>query len=370
MEELQRTKTALAAAIQDKEGMAKNHRSKEPLKQDEDLSQQQKDILIVTEEKSVAKATNEVKRDLTNVEQKREDVADTHMMEQKEQTGQEQVTSKSSIEMATTTPEKTSSSKPLPHRVVSANIPTGKKPVTQKQFASPPKHATPRSMANLQSEFQQAGVEIEDVFDSDENLNTFSELPREEAECASTTSLEDSLLGSESFISLDNFNKDMGSQKQKSSRVGSTKERDHKHSQESEGHVKEHKSLQEGGAQPKEPLVTAPAASLASQALGEVHQEPAASPSTGILQTSETSNVVEPSSSDFDDVKNKGVDSSVDASAAKKPDVSSVQEKALSGDDSSESDSSDDEDVVISKGDNVCVSVSVCVCVCVCSICM
>ena len=370
MEELDRTKTALAATIQEKEGIAANYRSKETLKQDEELSQQQKDLLTVTEEKSVAKTTNEVKKDLTKLEQQGEE-ADVCTMEHTEQTGKEQaeqVTSKSSIE--TSTPEKISSSKLPPHRVVSANIPTGKKPATQKQFTSPPKHTTPRSMANLQSEFQQAGVEIDDVFDSDENLNTFSELPREEAECTSATSLEDSLLGSESFLSLDNYNKDIGSQKQKSSKVGSAKEKDRKHSQENEAHVKEHKLLQEGGSQPKEPMVIATAASLTSQTVGEVHQKPAASPSTGILQISETINVVEPSSSNFDVVKNKGVDSSVDTNTAKKSDALSVQEKASSGDDSSESDSSDDEDVVISKGVNVCVSVYACVCVCVRIVCL
>ena len=373
MEELGRTKTALAAVTQEKENMAENSRSKDTPKEEVELLQLQNDMVIVKEEKSDVKVSDKVK-ELTKSEQHKEE--DIHLLEQKEQTGQEQVTSENSKPSnETPSPEKVAI-KPFPRRT-SPSIPIGKKPATHKQLmshTSPPKHATPRAMANLQSEFQQAGFEIEDGYDSDDNPNTFSELPRgDEAECVSTTSLEDSLLGSESFVSLDNYNKEVGSQKQKPSRVGSAKERDRKHSQESEAHLKERKSSQEGESRLKEPQATATAVTLTSQMQEEMLHKPIANPATGISQASETSNssnTVEPvplstPSLNFDVIVNKEAGSLVDTGAAKKSVVLSEQKKPLNMEDdsSSESDSSDDDDIVIAKGDNVC---SVCMCVCKC----
>ena len=366
MEELERTKTALAAATQEKENMAEN--SKDIPKEEVELLQQQNDMEIVKEDMEIVKEEeNDIKvsdeeKELTKSEHKEEQ--GVHLLEQKEQTGQEQVTSENSKPSnETPSPEKVAS-KLFPQRA-SPSIPIGKKPAAHKQLTShtsPPKHATPRATANLQSEFQQAGFEIEDGYDSDDNLNTFSELPRgDEAECISTTSLEDSLLGSESFVSLDNYNKEVGSQKQKTSRVGSAKERDRRQSQESEAHLKERKSLQEGESRLKEPQATA----TSQMQTEEMLQKPVANPAMGISQASETSsssNTVVPlplstPSSDFDVTVSKEPGSSVDTDAAKKSVVLSEQKKPLSMEDdsSSESDSSDDDDdVVITKGDNVC----------------
>ena len=242
-------------------------------------------------------------------------------------------------------------------------------------YASPPKHMMPKSLTNLQSEFQQAGYEIEDGFDSDENPNTFSELPR--GDDGSTGSLDDSLKGSESFVSLDNY-KEFGSLKQ---RVGSAKERDRKYSQESETHLKERKSSQENEAWLKEPQTVTAAVPLSSQVhKEEVLQKPAANLATEISQASETShpsNTIEPltlsSSSVVTDVtKDKGVGGLVEATATKESGVLTEQRKPFSNvdddddddDDSSESESSDD-DVVIKKGDKCVVCVCVCTCVCV-----
>ena len=385
-EELERTKSALTVAIQEKETNAENAQRKEVVKQQEEI--QEKDTEFVSKERSDTKPLEEEKK-LTKSDQHKEDI---QLLEQhKEQAVQEQIkqvvndNTKALVE--TTSPEKaTPTSKPVPSRS-SANIAIGKKPTTSKHmsYASPPKHMMPKSLTNLQSEFQQAGYEIEDGFDSDENPNTFSELPR--GDDGSTGSLDDSLKGSESFVSLDNY-KEFGSLKQ---RVGSAKERDRKYSQESETHLKERKSSQENEAWLKEPQTVTAAVPLSSQVhKEEVLQKPAANLATEISQASETShpsNTIEPqalsSSSVVTDVtKDKGVGGLVGATAIKESGVLTEQRKPFSNvdddddddDDSSENESSDD-DVVIKKGDKcvcvracmrVCVHVCVCLCVCVC----
>ena len=343
--------------------MVENTGSKEEAKQN--------DIVIVNEEKSDTQPSGEIK-DSSKLEQHK--LGDVQLLKQKEQVAQEQTeqatteNSKPSIETAA--PEK-STSKPIPHRA-SANIPIGKKPATQKQLTSPPKHMTPKSTANLQSEFRQAGFEIDDGFDSDDN-QTFSELRRDEA---STTSLDDSLKGSESFVSLDNY-KEVGSQKQKSSRVGSAKERDRKHSQESETQLKEQrKSSQDYEARLKESSSVAAAAVQRE----EVIQKPTASLATEILQASETGNsssTVEPSpllasNGDFDSMKDKGADSLVEGTAAKKSAILTDQRKptvttTTADDDSSEDDDDDDDDDdVMIKGDDVVVYIHVWLCIYMC----
>lgn len=322
----------------------------------------QNDVVIVNEEKSDTQPSGEIK-DSSKLEQHK--LGDVQLLKQKEQVAQERTeqatteNSKPSIETAA--PEK-STSKPIPHRA-SANIPIGKKPATQKQLTSPPKHMTPKSTANLQSEFRQAGFEIDDGFDSDDN-QTFSELRRDEA---STTSLDDSLKGSESFVSLDNY-KEVGSQK-KSSRVGSAKERDRKHSQESETQLKEQrKSSQDYEARLKESSSVAAAAVQRE----EVIQKPIASLATEILQASETGNsssTVEPSplltsNGDFDSTKDKGADSLVEGAAAKKSAILTDQRKptvTTADDDSSEDDDDDGDDDVMIKGDDVAVYIRLCV---------
>ena len=238
-EELERTKSALTVAIQEKETNAENAQRKEVVKQQEEI--QEKDTEFVSKERSDTKPLEEEKN-LTKSDQHKEDIQ--LLEQQKEQAVQEQIkqvaNDNTKVLVETTSPEKaTPTSKPVPSRS-SANIAIGKKPTTPKHmsYASPPKHMMPKSLTNLQSEFQQAGYEIEDGFDSDENPNTFSELPR--GDDGSTGSLDDSLKGSESFVSLDNY-KEFGSLKQ---RVGSAKERDRKYSQESETHLKERKSSQ------------------------------------------------------------------------------------------------------------------------------
>ena len=373
-EELERTKSALAVAIQEKETMAENTQRKEMAKQEEEV--QEKDTEIINEEKRSDVKLLEEEKDLTKSEQHKQE--DSQLLEQKEQAVQEQMNqvtneiTKASVE--TTNPEKAMpTNKQVPNR--SSNIPIGKKPATPKHmsYASPPKHMTPKSSANLQSEFQQAGYEIEDGYDSDENPNTFSELPR--GDDVSTGSLDDSLKGSESFVSLDNY----GSLKQ---RVGSAKERDRKYSQESDTQLKERKSLQDNEARLKEPQTVAAAMALSSQMhKEEVLQKPAASLATEISQASETghpSNTIESlplstSNTEIDVTKDKGAGSSVEAIAAKESVVLTEEQRkplsviAIVDDDdiSSESESSDNDDVVIIKGDK-CVFVCICVYVFLC----
>ena len=379
-EELERTKSALTVAIQEKETMIENVQRKEMAKQEEEVHK--KDTEIINKEKTGVKPLEEEK-DLTKSEQHKEE--DIQILEQKEQAVQEQMeqvtneNTKASVE--TTSPEKAMpTSKPVPNR--SSNIPIGKKPTTPKHmsYASQPKHMTPKSSTSLQSEFQQAGYEIEDGFDSDENQNTFSELRR--GDDASTGSLDDSLKGSESFVSLDNY-KDIGSLKQ---RVGSAKERDRKYSQESETQLKERKSSQENEARLKEPQSIMAAMGLSSCIhKEEVLQKPVGSLATELSQASETShrsNTVESlplssSNAEVDVTTDKGAGSLVEATAVKESVVLAEEQKkpfsftaAVDDDTSSESESSDDEDVVITnKGDKcmfVCVSVSVCVCLSLC----
>lgn len=333
--------------------MAEHKRNEEISRQEEELKQKD----------TVNKESSDIKLlDAENDSENHRKV--TQPVVQKEQATPEMVEQVTSSKLSTeiVTPEK-AVSKPVPHRA-STNVPMGKKPTSQKQFmpyASPPKHASPpKSMANLQSEFQQAGYEIEDGYDSDENQNTFSEfLPREETECISTTSLEDSLIGSESFLSLDNYNKEVGSQKQKPSRVGSAKERDRKISQENELQLKERRSLQEGETQLKEPRV---GVTSTSQPQGEeALQKPAGSLANEIAQASEShsTDTIEPSA-DLDATKDKGAGGLVDATAAKKVALTK-QTKPFSlaatadndvDDSTSESDSSDEDGVII-KGDYI-----------------
>lgn len=367
----------MVASVQEKENTVENGGNNEMSKQEEIsqqknmtiVSEKRKDNLeVLSEEKDVTKLDQHKGEDAQLLQQK-EHEGDTQLLEQKEKAAQEQmeqITSENNKPLVETgTLEKTPSKPLLPHRA-SANMPISKKPATQKQltlYASPPKHVSPKSMANLQSEFQQAGYEIEDGYDSEGDLNTFSELPRDEAECISTTSLDDSLLGSESFISLDNYNKEVGNQKPKGSRVGSAKERDRKYSQENETQLKEQKTSQDSEAQLKEPQVTTTSVGPASLSQGEMFQKPVANLAAEISQASETnqSNAANEASSasstDFDTTKDKGTVVShdlVDTTAAKKSNV--TKQKPLSmttavDDDSSSDSDSSDEDVIIAKGD-------------------
>ena len=319
---------------------------------------QQMDTVATIDEK-INKTSGEEK-DLPKSEQHKEDTQPT---EQKEQEQTEQVIAENSKPLVETGAIDKSASKPTTHRA-SANIPIGKKPSTQKQlvsYTSPPKHVSPKPTANLQSEFQQVGYEIEDGYDSDGDLNTFSELPKEEA---STTSLEDSLLGSESFVSLDNYNKDVGSQKPKTPRVGSAKERDRKHSQETEAQRKTSQDALE--ARLKESKVTM-LPRLQSQG-EEVMQKATVNLTNETPQASETKHssiATELSASNvhFDVAQDKETSSLVNSTGEENSDIVIKQKEPLSmaatadDDGSADSDSSDDDIVTKGRVRSVCLSV-------------
>ena len=369
-EELERTKAALAAVVKERETMPKKEKQEqeELLQQKENEAHesllQQQEVLITTEDnKSSTLQHSDEEKEVVKQPHKGEEQDLLDKQKQTENQKKGKVVSNEDHKLSQQEAglaEKASSRPPIAPRA-SASVPVGKKSA-QKQlitkFGSPPKHISPKSIANLQSEFQQAGYEIEDGFDSEGDLNTFSELRKEEAECVSTTSLEDSLLGSESFISLDNYSQKH--KQEKPSRVSSAKEKERKHSYESEKERKhsqesdkEYKRSQELDSQPKKKSCTVAATMFPSAAVTAASsipseqslQEPSVNLAEEVSQASEATQpmVTKPSAISDD------VNSSNKVQAPSKASFWSKDASAEDDEDSSDSDSSDD-DIVINKG--------------------
>ncbi|XP_065891184.1 putative protein tag-278 isoform X3 [Dysidea avara] len=370
-EELERTKVALRTAIEERE---KKDEQKQVLLQQKESELQE---ALVQQQKSTI--TNENKTNtLKHSDEEKEAVKEAHKGEDEDLSDNQKQTENQKMEIVVANEddklshqeailaEKANNRPPITPRA-SASVPMGKKSA-QKQlitkYGSPPKHISPKSIADLQSEFQQAGYEIEDGFDSEGDLNTFSELKKEEAECVSTTSLEDSLLGSESFISLDNYSQKH--KQEKSSRVSSAKEKERKHSLESDKERKhsqesdkEFKRSQEVDSQPKKKtsIAVAVAAAMSPSAATTVSsvlmpseqslQEPSVNLAEEVSQASEATQPIvttESKPSTTSDVVNS-------SSKDQTPNKASFWTKDASAEDdedSSDSDSSD-EDIVINK---------------------
>jgi len=380
----------LAAAIEEKENVLKREEQKQTLLQQKENELQD---ALVQQQKVAISNDNKLKHSIEEKEAVKEpegeDLLDNQIQTENQKTEKVVANEEEKVvvneddkllHQEATSAEKASNRPPVTPRA-SANIPIGKK-AAQKQlipkYGSPPKPISPKSIANLQSEFQQAGYEIEDGFDSEGDLNTFSELRKEEAECVSTTSLEDSLLGSESFVSLDNYSQKH--KQEKSSRVSSAKDKERKHSQESDKERKhsqesdkEFKRSQEFDLLPKKKTsiaaAVAAAAMLPSAAATTVSseqslQEPSVNLAEEVSQASEATQhitITESKPSRSSDV----VNSSGKDQTPKKASFWAKDASAEDDEDSSDSDSSDD-DIVINKGTVIVVYDSPTFCVQVC----
>jgi len=361
-DELGRTTAALEAAIEERENALKREEKKQTLLQQKESELQE---ALVQQQKAAAVSNNDKTSARKHSDEEKEIVKEPYKggiegLTQTENPVTEKVVDDKLSHQVTISAEKVSNRTSR----TSSSVPVGKK-AAQKQlitkYGSPPKHISPKSIANLQSEFQQAGYEIEDGFDSEGDLNTFSELKKEEAECVSTTSLEDSLLGSESFISLDNYSQKH--KQDKSSRVSSAKEKERKHSQESDKERKnsqesdkEYRRSQEFDLQPKKKnsIAAAVAAAMLPSAATTVSeqslQEPSVNLAEEVSQVSEATQQHVVTTESKPSTSSDAVNSSSKDQAPNKASFWSKNASTEDDEDSSDSDSNNEDIVIISKG--------------------